>query len=230
MGGLGTLLEVLYSAHSTSLHVELRDLVYPAPDEGLVVKLDETGRTDQLRWSGAGPWPEPTLTSRELWFSPPGRLRVELRHGDVLVRFGVRDGMQWWRWDHQHGTTSGRVTEEAAHARFPPFLAPPLLAPAQLIPMLGLEPLGLGRRAGRDVLIARAWLRQQPKDKEQMRYELEFDAEYGTMLRHEAFRGLSRIQLTEALAITYGCMIEPARFSFRDPEEASEHSAPHPRA
>jgi len=95
----------------------------------------------------------------------------------------------------------------------PLLVDPPMLCPARLIASLRLEPAGVGVRAGREVVQARGLLRHKPPSAPAVMFELEFDAEHGTMLRYAAIEdGVCRL-LTQVLEITYDVPIGPEQFS-----------------
>jgi bifunctional enzyme CysN/CysC len=219
MGDLAQLLELLYRAHErvSCLHAELYDWSHPAPSYELIVDGDGLAG-GPARWQPPGPWPKESVSSRRLWFVPPERLRVEIMRNHALVRLGVRNGSAWWRWDDAAGAIAGEAAVEAAPG-LPPLLDPPLLSPARLIPALLLEPTGMGVRAGREVLLARACPRVQPRaGGGVLSYELEFDAEHGTILRRAAFKDGRCFAVTEALQIRYGGDIADERFVFAAPD------------
>jgi hypothetical protein len=209
MSRLGELLEVLHGAHERmqTLRAELRDWMAPAASSELLVDFDDA--TPRLHWRGAGPWPRAQVGRRLLWWQRPERLRVELLEGGRLVRVAVRDGGGWWWWDCQAGVSEGIASDSAP----PSLLDPPLLAPQRLIGPLRLEAAGDGECAGRRVLRARAWPRHSRLAAD-VRLELEFDAEHGTMLRRAVFEKERLAKLTEAVSISYDVPIERSRFEF----------------
>ncbi len=218
MHELAKLLELLYSAPEqvSSLQVEFREWSHPRPSYELIVSADEL-HDGRPRWRGAGPWPRETLRIRRIWFVASGRLRVEILRNQTLERLGVRDGSDWWRWDEVDGAIAGE-TGAIEGAPLPPLLDPPVLEPVRLIPALRFEPTGSGVRADRDVLLARAWPREPSRARGGLSYELEFDAEHGTMLRRAVSEDGQVFQVTEALQVRYGGEIDAERFVFVAPD------------
>jgi hypothetical protein len=212
---LGRLLECLHGAHDRvgTLQAEFRDW-QSLPASSRVV-ADLGGESPRFRWRDGGPWVQAAQTRRRLWLEEPGRLRVELFVGESLTRVGIRIGGLWWRWDRAQGVIKGEPAG-APRRRIPPLLDPPLLAPARLLGLIRLEPAGVGERAGRRVLLARAKLRESQRTPEELSFELEFDAENGTMLRMAAFEQERCVQLTEALMVCYDAPIDAAQFSIRE--------------
>jgi hypothetical protein len=223
MSALGTLVELLHNAHDRvhAFEAELLDRTSPSRSIELIVNpvAPPAGR---FRWQGAGPWPHVLETRRRLWFERPDRLRIEISCGGVLLRIGVRNGAEWWRWDRENGVTEGNLTELWAT----PLLDPPLLSPARLMGWLRLEPSGVGERAGRRVLIARASPRALPLSGADQEFELEFDAEHGTMLRRATLEEGQLIRLAEALSVRYDAPVDPVRFEFAIPEWRSDVELP----
>ncbi|MDQ2759020.1 MAG: hypothetical protein M3Y17_00915 [Actinomycetota bacterium] len=232
MSALAELLELLHDAHGrlSSFEAEYRDWSQPRPSRELVVDRSEiaNGRF-RGRWRGAGPWPTEIVATRRFWLQRPDRLRVEELRNHRLVRLGIRDDAQWWRWDQVEGASSGKASMTGADAgTLPPLLSPPLLDPVRLVAGLRFEPAGVGERTGRKVLRARARRRGQPSSCDRVSLELEFDAEHGTVLRRAGFEDGQCVQLTEALAVRYGPEIDPERFAFLSPDgkPAREIEAP----
>lgn len=218
MGDVAQLLELLYGAHErvSSLQVELSDWSHPAPSYQLVV--DGDGRAGgRARWRAPGPWPKESVSSRRIWFVAPDRLRVEVERNHVLVGLGVRDGSAWWRWDEAVGGIVGDTADEKT-PWLPPLLDPPLLNPVRLISALRLQPAGSGIRAGREVLLVCAKPREQRLGGGALSYELEFDAEHGTVLRRATSKAGRCIAVTEALQVRYGGDIAGERFVFTAPD------------
>jgi len=85
--------------------------------------------------------------------------------------------------------------------------------------MVRLKPAGTGERAGRRVLRAQGQPRRPLAARGETRYELEFDAEHGTLLRHAAIQDGERVWEREALEVLYGMTIEPECFVFVSPDE-----------
>gem|GEM_PF-1065496 len=99
-----------------------------------------------------------------------------------------------------------------------------------MLATLRLEPTGVGVRAGREVLRARAWPRRPARSDGAVSYELEFDAEHGTLLRRSASAGDRCFEVTEALEISYECDIDPRRFVFAAPAGQQTRRAHMPQA
>jgi adenylyl-sulfate kinase len=225
MSELAGLLELLYGAHErvSCFRGEFRDLTHPR---------DGT-RNGQSPARRSGPGLYESETTRRIWFQRPDCLRVEVVRNDKLTRIGVRNGADWWRWDHADGAVTGSVVRLGPSLALPPLLDPPLLDPRRLLLALRLESAGVGLRAGREVLRARAWQRQQRRSGDQSCYDLEFDSEHGTMLRHEVLQHGRVVQVTEALEVSFGCAINPDLFVFLAPDgeparslDAAEHARP----
>lgn len=193
MTQLGQLLELLHNAHGEldTFQAEYRDWVRPRPSSELIVhrQAPDDGHP-RIHWRGAGPSPTSVGRTRRLWHKRPDCLRVEVHIDSRLVWLGVLNRARWWRWD----ATDGADTSEAPAGGpdgwwVPPLLAPPLLEPARLLASLRLTSAGCGMRAGRAVLRACAQHRRSAGSPHASAYELEFDAEHGTMLRHAVFEG-----------------------------------------
>jgi hypothetical protein len=217
---LGELLELLHSAHEhvTCGRVVYRDWTDALPASGLMIDADlEAGI--RLRWRGAEPRTRPAETLRLMWFDHPDRLRVELMHADALARLLVQNGPQWWRWDRRDGLASGDANSRSNPAMVPPMLNPIVLSPARLISSLRLEAGGGGVRAGREVVLALGRPRRVSGD---ISYELEFDAEHGTLLRHAATADGRCFRITEATTIEYGCEVASERFIFNAPAQNAD--------
>lgn len=219
MGQLGDLLEVLHDADRLrTFHGEFRVLTRPRASGELIVHAEDSGEGPRLRWTGAGPFPRASTTSRRIWFEHPDNIRVELARGRHLERFGVRNGENWWRWDRSDGPTTGSLSSPGHARAFPPMLNPPLLTPAMFVASFRLEPSGRGTRVGREVLLARARPRNQPKAEGGLAFEFEFDAEHGVVLRHTVLDEGRSVVVTEALAVCFDAPIDPERFVFISPD------------
>jgi hypothetical protein len=215
---LGALLELLHDAvPPRTFEAEFRDWTRSSASDQLVVSAESRRVGPQFRWIGTGPFPRASSSSRRIWFARPDRIRVELARGTQLERLGVRDGDTWWRWDSSGGARTGRVTQTRGLVGLPPLLDPPLLSPARLIAGLRLQPTGRGVRAGREVVLAHADPRDQPVGRRPVSFELEFDAEHGSVLRREGFEDGCCVQITEALAVSYDAPIMSERFVFVAP-------------
>ena len=140
-----------------------------------------------------------------------------------MLRLGVRDGQQWWRWDHKHGTSS---TDDRSHtAEMPSFVHPPLISPVRLIAALCFEPSGEGDRLGRRIIIARGVMRDRVAvEAPAQEFEFEFDAKCGVILRRSTLADGQCVHLTEAVAARFGEQLDPALFAFLPPSE--RHASP----
>jgi hypothetical protein len=201
------------------MQAEYRDWMRPSPTLSLLIDptAGETGAgaTGRLRWEGSGPFPRPMETTRRIWFMAPDRLRVEIMRNGRAVRLGVHHCATWGRWDEVSGTETGDAIATERGWTLPPPLNPPLLAPARLLGWLRLHDVATGRRAGRAVLTARACPRTQfSAAREGLRYDLEFDAQHGTMLRLSTYDDRECLRLTEATEITYGRDLDPRLFTW----------------
>ena len=222
MSELGDVLCLIHDAHERASAVHLRISDWSQPSVRPEILVDQNrGLPGGLRWGGAGPWPEPTTSSRQMWAAAPDRLRVEITRGDAIVRLGVRDGAQWWRWDEILGVSSG-VAESGGRARqptLPALLDPLLLHPARLIATLRLQPVGTTSRAGRAAILVRGVPRESAAGRSQLAYELELDAEHGTVLRRAAFDSGRRFQDSRVVHVVYDSDIDAAKFAFIAPVE-----------
>jgi hypothetical protein len=158
------------------------------------------------------------LTARRLWAQAPTKLRVELLDAGKLVLMGVRREAQWWRWDASGGAITGELGTSAAGPLLPPVLDPTLLNPVALLPAMRLEPAGFGMRAGRKVFLARAQARQPWRSRWTRRFEFEFDAEHGTLLRRATFEDGHCLEVTEAIHVRYNAQIKAENFVFVAPD------------
>jgi hypothetical protein len=221
MAQLGDLLELLHDAHIrlTTFEIEYRDWRRQRPSNEVAL-VDDGGGKPRLGWRGAGPWPAEIVTTRRVWLERPEHLRVEILEDEMLIRYGIRAGPQWWRWDAVLGTTSGSLAPEGGGiASLPPLLLPPVLATHELMANVRFEPSGRGERAGRQVLCARAQARRPPHLRGMLAYELEFDAEHGTLLRRAEFEDGELVWEREAREVQYGCQFDPQCFVFVAPED-----------
>jgi len=80
------------------------------------------------------------------------------------------------------------------------------------------EPAGTGECAGRRVIRARAALRSQPGARAALSYELEFDAEHGSLLRRVEFEDGQRVWERYAQEVMYDAQIDPGCFEFVAPD------------
>lgn len=196
-----------------SFEGEFEDWGVVPPTNRLVAERDPTrGGRIKLRDPGGGLSPHPRRTRRRIWYDPPQQLRVELLDGEALIRVAVRNGAQWWRWDHRGGVTRGRHDPTNSDT-LPGLLDPTLLAPARLLSTLRFEQISKGVRLGRRVFLARASPRE-PMTEGQLAFEFEFDAEYGTILHRAIFNHGKCVQRTEALDVRFGIAFHPKRFVF----------------
>ncbi len=158
MGALGQLLELIHDAHDgvSTFEVEYRDWGLTEPSNKLSVTYSESG-APQVRWKGAGPLPGEAVSTRRIWMRPPDMIRVEISVGDELLRLAVRNGAEWWRWDAEQGVSRGSaLPNRRGVATLPSLLGAPMIDVRQLITSVRFEPTGVGERAGRSVVLARA--------------------------------------------------------------------------
>jgi hypothetical protein len=87
-----------------------------------------------------------------------------------------------------------------------------------------LEPTGTGERAGRSVLCARAVPRSTAPNRGALSYELEFDAEHGSLLRRAEFEDGDCVLEREAREVLYNSEIETECFAFVAPEASGSPS------
>jgi hypothetical protein len=166
----------------------------------------------RLQRLGDGGWAHVSEEIRQIWFSRPDLLRVEILRSGVSTRVGVRRGQRWWRWDAAEGVTSGTVSSAGDLAAVPPMLKPGVLAPLALVAALRLVMDGLGVHGGRGVVLATGYPHNGvPHD---ARYALEFDAVNGTIIRRAVYRAEQCVQLTDALEVEFDLRINPAIFRF----------------
>jgi len=220
MGRLGQLLELLHDAHAgvETYEVEFRDWVRRPSSHTLEVSYSDTGEP-RLDWLGAGPWPTPALTTRRIWVEMPDLRRVEILEDDSLIRLGVRNRTRWWIWDSARGTMSGDAPpDERGLATIPQLLVAPVINVRVLIQTMRFEPAGTGERAGRKVLCARAVPRSRPPNRSALSYELEFDAEHGSLLRRAEFEDGDCVLEREAREVLYNSEIETECFAFVTPD------------
>ena len=200
----------------TSFEGEFEDWGLLPPSNILSTERDDPStRRPRFRVEGPGLYPRPTLVRRRIWFESSQRLRVEIIHDGTVIRFGVRHGAEWWRWDSDEGTSSGRHGTADTYT-LPTLLAPTLLTPMRVLSTLSFAQIGVGVRLGRKVWRARAVSRDPAMNPERF-LEFEFDAEYGTILRREIVDRGHSVQRTEAIEVHFGVNIDPGRFVF-DPQ------------
>ncbi len=200
----------------TTLEAEYRDQQARASSLSLIARSGggsvESSVPIRLRWDGPGPFDEHVYLTRRVWLRKPDRLKVELRRAGTTVSWGVRDGARWSQWDMTASESSGIRTGDASTA-VPPLLDPPLLTPVRLLGWLRVTELGSGRRAHRDVVTASAIPRELSSAWHRGRhYELELDAEHGTILRFAEFDSNDCVHLTEVNDIAYGRRLGPEVF------------------
>jgi outer membrane lipoprotein-sorting protein len=219
MSELGSLLEVIHDAHArvASFRADYCDRVSPRRSLELGIQRSDRGQM-RTGWLGAGPFPRTTTITRRIWLSAPDKLRVEIANGPQLVRLGVRNGERWWRWDVAEGTTSSETSSAPTPTPIPALLTPPLIAPVPLLAAFRFEALGSAARIGRKVLVALAWPRLPPPLAHTICYELEFDADHGTILRRATVEDGQLVSLTEVLDVAYDPEIESNRFVFSKPK------------
>jgi adenylyl-sulfate kinase len=221
MSALGELLELLHNAHSRikTFQIEYRDWSRQRLSNQIVVHESSRG-VRQLRWQGGGPWPEETVRTRRIWLERPNRVRVEILEDELMVRLGVRQGMQWWRWDAAEGISDGWFApDETGVFTVPRMLASPFLAVQRLSADMRLEPAGMSERAGREVACARGYPRRQPAVAAEVVIEFEFDADHGSLLRRARFEDGLCVWERTATEVLYGNQIDPACFVFVAPDE-----------
>ncbi len=156
-----------------------RDPVLSAP----TVRLSSPSRPGPTAsWEQIAP--DPTRSARRLrvWATTRRQIRVEARIDDELVELQLRDGHKWGSWSIEAGAATGYG---AADPRSPPLVSV-LVEPAQLLSSLRLDTCVGGSCAGRDTHTVEA----RPLERADRRrvFELEFDAEYGALLRSEVRR------------------------------------------
>ncbi|MGH2870627.1 MAG: adenylyl-sulfate kinase [Solirubrobacteraceae bacterium] len=157
-------------------------------------------------------------SQRRIWLAADDRLKVEITHARQMTGLGLLNGTRWWRWTAAIGGDHGDLAATESRA-LPPVLDPPVLTPARLLGWLRLADVGAGQRAGRDVLTAVGWPRpRSPAATKRVRYELEFDAEHGTVVRMAAYDGAQPVQVTEATHLAYGCELDPSLFTWPSSE------------
>jgi hypothetical protein len=221
MSELGQLLELLHDAHRRlgTFEGEYRDWTRPRPSLEVIIERSEVDGRQRMQWRGAGPFPVATATERRIWLQRPDSLRIEIVSGTKLVRFGVLTQARWWRWDAVHGSDMGTAPVDASDGwSVPPLLSPPLLEPVRLLAPLRLQPSGRGTRAGREVVCARGSPRQPARTAQALAFELEFDAQHGTMLRCAALEKDQLVSVSEAVEVRYGSHVDKQRFVFVSPD------------
>jgi hypothetical protein len=220
MQGLGDLLELLHdaSAHVGTLEVEYWEWKRPPASNRLLVTPTEPGKAE-LRWQGAGPWPQEEIITRKIWFQRPDRARVEVIEDGALALLAVRAGMTWWRWDPDDGASSGSVLPHRPDRGLPPILSLRLLEAYRLLATMRFEPAGRGQRAGRDVVRARAFPRRPPTSRGELSFEFEFDSQHGSVLRTAELEDGRCVREREARHIVYDGQIASDRFVFVAPGE-----------
>jgi hypothetical protein len=225
---LGGLLELLDAAHAriATLQAEYRAWTRPRGSLELQVERSDEGDT-HLAWRDGGPFPQTLVVTRRIWLRRPDALRVEVVRDGQVARVGVRHRTQWWRWDETRGAdTSAAPTDVQRGWNIPPMLAPPVLEPIRLLATLRLSPAGTGRRVGRNVECATARPRQLPPRGGGARYELEFDADHGTLLRSVTLDDGYLVSAIEATAVAYDVPVDPERFVFVAPDGSAVRKFP----
>jgi hypothetical protein len=221
MSQLGTLLALIHDAYPrlTTFQAEYRDWARPLPSLELILEQSDRGKA-RPRWSGGGPFPTAAETTRRIWLGKPDRIRVEITHAQQLVTLGVMAGDHWWRWDRGAGATGGVASLDSGNSWTPPpaLLTPPLLDPTLVLPAVRFEALESGDRCGRSVVRVRAVPRWPSPDVRSLHYEIDFDAEHGTILYRAALRGKHLVSLTEAITVAYGVPLQSERFIFASPD------------
>jgi hypothetical protein len=95
--------------------------------------------------------------------------------------------------------------------------APPLLAPVTLIGRFRFENVEARQRLGRDVLAARARLRQISGRRDELVFDFEFDEVTGVVLCRTISEGTKRVEVTEAVTAHFDDPINSERFVFTPP-------------
>jgi hypothetical protein len=219
MSALGQLLELLHDAHDgvSTFEVEYRDWGLTEPSNALSVTYSESG-APQVRWKGAGPLPGEAVSTRRIWMRPPDMIRVEILVDDKLLRLAVRNGAAWWRWDAEQGVSRGSaLPNRRGVATLPSLLGAPMIDVRQLITSVRFEPVGVGERAGRSVVLARGLPRVPPPERGQVSYEFEFDAEHGSLMRRAEFEDGECLWERRAIEVLYDAEIGAGCFAFEEP-------------
>ncbi len=191
-----------------------RDTVAWVPSNTVIFDIDDAG-AGHLRWTGGGPFGNSAVTTRQIWFQQPDRVRVEVLNGRTILRAAVRDGTAWWRWDLSAGETAGDL---GAGDGLPPLLDIVLLNPEQLLPSMRFDVTGMGSRASRQVISAIGTGRG-PAVEARQRVQYEFDREHGTPL-YIAQTSEGRTTVTEVTEARYVDSVDPDVFRFRVREGA----------
>jgi hypothetical protein len=209
--------ETLYGRFRTWHHHERAQAAFRAYHEnrgGTSVGV-ATART-------VGPVEEESERTVSIWRQQPDRARMERSDG-----YGVRVGKHWWMWQEGLGALSNVDDSSAGSAVGEEFGS--LLRPGHLLGALRFEPIGPGERAGRDVIVADAWLRTPLRSGPDGfalhelglgadRYRLEVDAERGLVLASQAFTDDVPFTEVSALELTLDEPLDPALFEFLPPE------------
>jgi hypothetical protein len=222
------LLELVYRAHEgiEAFVAEYRECLHPRPSGDLTVGLNLKDGEPSLRWRDEGPFPRAAVVHRKIWLAD-ACARIEIVRANRPACVAVRRAGRWWRWDEINGASNG--TFGSGPAFVPPLLDPQVADPARLLATMRFEPAGIGRRAGRDVVCARAWARRNDASGVARECELEFDAQHGTILRESLVQEGWPVLTVEAVAVQYDGRIDPDRFEFQPPRAASLaplHSSP----
>jgi hypothetical protein len=224
MTALGELLELLHNAHEhlSTLRAEYQDWTRPRPS--LEVGRDPLA-PDELRlsWRGAGPFTTSVVSTRRIWVQRQDALRVEMLRGPALQKLGVRHPERWWRWDAVRGVEMSEAPVDGRAWAIPALLSPLVLHPVELVAAMRFNPTGRRVHAGREVVCADATPRATRPVSATRSYELEFDAEHGTILRYAAFENDQTSAITDAVSVDYGSPIEPEKFVFAPPCGESAH-------
>ena len=208
---LGELLVLLHNAdEGRTLRAEVRDW-WAAERAQVVVAGIRSPDGIRLDWlpDGGG---ELSLR-RRIWFEAPARLRVEVWQGAKILQLGIRDDRSWRTWSEGQGEQG---SEDGLIAEVPPLLDPPLLRPMRLCATLRLEPIAIGSRLERKVIVADAEPRFAPASGSDTRYRFEFDARMGTVMYSSLSRDWRAIQTAEVTTVEYNIDIPRERFRARD--------------
>lgn len=211
MPELVELLSLLYTGHRNidAMVLTVRDTMPRPASNVLVAERDQAGAV-HMRWMGGGPNAEPAGATRQIWFQPPDRIRVEIVRGREVVRAAVRNGTTWWRWDQDEGEMAGDVEQGR---ELPLLLDIPLLRPERLLQSMLLEVTGTGRRASREALTAQGVPRENTAGTARVEYE--FDRAYGTPLYVAWASEGEPASVSEVTEIDYASAIEPDVFTFQ---------------
>jgi hypothetical protein len=162
-----------------------------------------------LSWDGRPGLPAKIEQTRRIWMSREN-IRVEVRVGERLVRVAVRNLANW---------AARNLAEDPEGARAkvrPGMLDPPVLKPLAVIAGLEVEPVvATGIRAGRRVVCVRAQPRHRAERTDGYRYDFEFDALNGLMLRAATSDRFGAVTECVAANVSLGVDLQPHLFDPR---------------